>query len=310
MTYTAYNFGHDEIDNSANVFKRWLWSQKKDMYWRMPVGFGPFPGPRQDHLGRIRDGGPERTFVTASIKFKTSRTYLETLFPNSSFKFASPATVCLASISITQLGNMSWLGGGGYNHCGLYIHGVQYTKKDGTSIVGTHLPVLFESLCDPIVSGRDELGMNKVFCDIDIQRDAGTYKAQCSWRGAKFLDFTLDDLKTDEASSEHGTIGGEADYGILTYKYIPAVGQPGKADVEYACVVPHAEEARLSPSTVKAVARSAKPVLDFDAGDWKCLPTLHHITKALAEIPIYEIVSAKVVEGTGVPDVAACRRIE
>ncbi|KAK9776912.1 hypothetical protein SCAR479_06313 [Seiridium cardinale] len=289
MSYTAYNFGHDEIDNSANVFKRWLWSQKKDMFWRMPIGFGPFPGPRQDHLGRPRGGQPERTFVTASIKFKTSRTYLETLFPTSQYKFASPATVCQASISITQLGNMSWLGGGGYNHCGLYIHGVQYTKKDGTSMVGTHLPVLFESLTDPIVSGRDELGMNKVFCDVDIQRDANNYKAQCSWRGAKFLDFELGDLKADDVSTETGTIGGEADYGILTYKYIPAVGEPGKADIEYACVVPHEEEARLAPATVKAVARSVKPTLKFDAGDWQGLPTLHHITAALAEIPIYEI---------------------
>ncbi|KAH6648283.1 hypothetical protein BKA67DRAFT_593957 [Truncatella angustata] len=310
MSYTAYNFGHDEIDNSANIFKRWLWSQKTDMYWRMPVGFGPYPGPRQDHLGRLRDGTLERTFKTASIKFKTSRTYLETLFPNSQYKFASPATVCQASISITQLGNMSWLGGGGYNHCGLYIHGVQYTKKDGTSMIGTHLPVLFESLCDPIVSGRDELGMNKVFCDVDIKRNANTYKAQCSWRGAKFLDFELDDLKEDDPKSEHGTIGGEADYGILTYKYIPAVGKPGVADVEYACVVPHEEESKYAPATVRSVARSAKPTLKFDAGDWKSLPTLHHITAALAEIPIYEIVSAKVVEGTGVPDVSACRRIE
>ncbi|KAF7529416.1 hypothetical protein G7054_g9855 [Neopestalotiopsis clavispora] len=310
MEYTAYNFGHDENDNSANIFKRWLWSQKKDMYWRMPVGFGPFPGPRMDHLGRPRTNHLERTFKTASIKFKTSRTYLETLFPTAQFSFASPATVCTASISITTLDNMSWLGGKGYNHCGLYVHGVKYTKKDGTSIVGTQLPVLFESLTDPIVSGRDELGMNKIFCDIDIQREAGSYKAQCSWRGAKFLDFELPDLKEDSPESEHGTIGGEADYGILTYKYIPAVGEPGKADVEYACVVPHAEEARLFPAKVNKVARSAYPVLMFDRGNWDTLPTLHHITAALADIPVYEIISAKVVEGNGVPDVSACKRIE
>jgi hypothetical protein len=310
MTYTAHNFGHDEIDNSANIFKRWLWSQKKDMFWRMPIGFGPFPGPRQDHLGRPRGGQPERTFVTASIKFKTSRTYLETLFPTESFTFADRATVCTASISITTLGNMSWLGGGGYNHCGLYIHGVKYTKKDGTSIVGTHLPVLFESSTDPIVSGRDELGMNKIFCDIDVDRTGDSYRAKCSWRGAQFLDFELAGLQTDDPKSEQGTIGGEADYGILTYKYIPAVGEPGKADVEYACVVPHEEEARLAPATVTAVARTATPSMTFDAKDWNSLPTLHHVTSALAQIPVYEIVSAKVVEGLGVPDVSACKRIE
>ncbi|KAH8676284.1 hypothetical protein BX600DRAFT_508449 [Xylariales sp. PMI_506] len=310
MSYTAYNFGYDEIDHSANIFKRWLWSKKKDMFWRMPIGFGPFPGPRQDHLGRPRGGHAERTFVTASVKFKTSRTYLETLFPTASFSFASPASVCTASISITTLGNMSWLGGGGYNHCGLYIHGVKYTKKDGTPIVGTHLPVLFESLTDPIVSGRDELGMNKIFCDINIERAADTYRAKCSWRGVEFLDFVLNDLKADAPETEHGTIGGEEDYGILTYKYIPATGKPGYADVEYACVVPHAEEAKTAPATVQAVARSANSSITFDAKDWESLPTLHHVTSGLAQIPIYEIVSAKLVEGLGVPDVSACRRIE
>lgn len=310
MAYTAYNFGHCEVDNSANVFKRYLWSKKKDLYWRMPIGFGPFPGPRQDYLGRPQGGKSTRTFVTASVKFKTSRTYLETLFPTSSYSFSSPSTVCTASISITTLGNMSWLGGGGYNHCGLYIHGVKYTKRDGTVIKGTHLPVLFESLTDPIVSGRDELGMNKIFCDIDIDRSTDSYRARCSWRGAEFLDFELPNLQADDPATEHGTIGGEADYGILTYKYIPAVGEPGKADVEYPCVVPHEEDNKTAPATVKAVARSASPSIKFDAKDWESLPTLHHVTSGLAKIPIYEILSAKVVEGTGVPDVSACRRIE
>lgn len=309
--YTNYNFGHDEIDNSAIIFKKWLWSQKKDLYWRMPLGFGPFPGPRQDHLGQPRPGGDKQTFVTTSIKFKTSRTYLESLFPIAStdaFAFTSLATVCMASISVTTLGNMAWLGGGGYNHLGLYVHGVEYTKQDGTKIKGTYLPVLFESLTDPIVSGRDELGMNKIYCDIDIDRPPTGYRARCSWRGANFLTLTLEDLQADSPSSEGGTIGGEADYGILTYKYIPAVGEPGKADVEYACVVPHGDE--TTKARVVSVARSSKASLRFNAGDWDSLPTLHHVSSALAQIPVYEIVSAKVVEGFGVPDVSACRRIE
>jgi len=40
------------------------------------------------------------------------------------------------------------------------------------------------------------------------------------------------------------------------------------------------------------------------------LPTLHHIISILQEIPIYEIMGAKVVEGTGVPDVGNAKRIE
>ncbi|KPM40651.1 hypothetical protein AK830_g5893 [Neonectria ditissima] len=310
MSYTNYNFGHDEHDHAGNVFKRWLWAKKKDMYWRMPISFGPFPGPRQDHLGRRQPGQAERTFRTASVKFKTSRTYLETLFPAESFKFKSPSTMCEASFSATTLDKMSWLGGHGYNHFGLYIHGVQYTKKDGSTVDGTFLPILMESLCDPIVSGREELAMPKLFCDIEIHPRTKSYRMKASWRGATFAEMALQDLTEDSPESEGGIIGGEADYGIMAYRYIPAVGEPGKADAEYATVVSHAEESKDVPSKVNRVQRSTNVSLKLDAQDWESLPTLHHVAAGLAQIPIYEIISAKVVEGNGVPNVAACRRIE
>jgi hypothetical protein len=54
---------------------------------------------------------------------------------------------------------MDWLGGSGYDHLGLYIHGVEYHKKNGEIISGTYMPLLFESPTDPIVSSREELGM-------------------------------------------------------------------------------------------------------------------------------------------------------
>lgn len=315
----SQNFGHDEIDNSSNIFKRWKWSQKPNMYWRMPIGFGPFPGPRQDAYGRALQEGLQRTFSTFSLKFKTSRTYLETLFPTAQFRFKNRDTVCQASLSTTELGNMQWLGGKGYRHLGLYIHGVEYVKKDGSTLTGTHLAVLFESLTDPITSGREELGMPKLFCDIDIDRSQpDAVRIAASFRGAKFVDLRLAGLKEDDPSTEAGTIGGEADYGILVYRYIPAVGQPGKADAEYAVVVPHDED--FPKGTVKKVFRAASSAqeegsktgasVNIQGLDWTQLPTLHHVAKALADIPIYEVVSAKVVEGTGVPDVSAARRIE
>ncbi|KAI0482202.1 hypothetical protein GGR56DRAFT_619005 [Xylariaceae sp. FL0804] len=310
MAYTAHNFGHDEIDNSANVFKRWLWAKRPNLYWRMPVSFGPAPGPRQDFWGQQQGGHIKRTFMTASVKFTTSRTYLETLFPTAQFRFANPASICTASISVTTLDGMSWLGGKGYSNWGLFVHGVEYRKKDGSTINGTFLPILFEDLCDPIVSGRDELGMNKLWTQMDVTRTDDSYRMVASWRGATVLDLTLPELAADDASTEHGTIGGESDYGILTYRYIPAVGEPGKADAEYACVVPHADEAKTVQAQVQRVARAKTATLGFEAGDWKTLPTLHHISSALAAMPVYGVVGAKVVDGLGVPDVASCRRIE
>lgn len=309
MEYTNYNFGHDEWDNSMNMFRKWDWARKPNLYWRMPISFGPFPGPRQTFDGVPRTA-THSTFTTASIKFKTSRTLLENLFPSASFRFKSPGTVAYASFSQTTLNKMEWLGGTGYRHLGLYIHGVQYTKQDGEVLDGTFLPILFESLTDPIVSGREELGMPKLFCTVDLWRRETSYRIQAGWQGATFGSLALEGLTEVDPSADKGTIGGEDDQGIFAYKYIPRVGERGKADVEHATFVPHAEESKVVPSTVQRVWKADKASVSFDGLDWEALPTLHHVVSRLAEIPIYEVIGAKVVEGVGVPDVSSARRID
>lgn len=307
---TAYNFGHDEWDSAMQKFRKWDWARKPHLYWRMPVSFGPMPGPRQNF-----DGSPRRalhsTFTTASMKFKTSRTVLENFFPNDSFSFASPASVAYASFSQTTLNKMEWLGGSGYRHIGLYIHGVNYKTKSGEVISGTFMPILFESLTDPIVSGREELGMPKLYCSIDIYRRASQYRIQTGWQGAQWGTMSLEGLTEVDPKTEAGTIGGESDAGILVWRYVPAPRpNRGQADVQHLTFVPHAEESKVVPSTVHKVLKAQKASFTLDPQDWETLPTMHHIVDRLADIPIYEVMSAKVVEGTGVPDVSAARRVD
>lgn len=309
MKYTVYNFCHDEYDNSTKIFREWTWAKHPGLYKRMPVAFGPMPGPRQDHYGALQRTGKE-TFRTASMKFKTSRTFLQNLFPNESFSFISPGSVAHASFSVTTLDKMRWLGGGGYSHFGLYIHGVQYTKKDGSKICGTYMPLLFESLTDPIVSGREELGMPKLYCQVDIYPRANSYRMKASWQGAQFAELAINNLEEMDPKTDAGIIGGENDDGILVHRYIPKVGIRGEADAEYSVVVPHSEESGKVPSTVHTLRKTTNATIDIDPMDWEALPTLHHVVSTLAEIPIYEVVGAKVVEGTGVPDVSSARRIE
>jgi hypothetical protein len=272
----------------------------------MPLAFGPAPGPRQDTFGNPHPSAYQ-TFSTASIKFKTSRTFLQNLFPTGSFAFKSPGTVAFSSFSVTSLDKMAWLRGSGYNHFGLYIHGVQYKKRDGTTVNGMYIPVLFENLADPIVTGRDELGMPKIYCEIDIERSSKSYDMQASWRGASFASINIADLDVFDKGTS--ATGGEQE-NELVYKYIPAVGEKGKADGEYAIVVPHAEEVKKFPSTVTSVMMLKKASIRFHRLDKERLPTLYHVVETLSEIPIYEILGAMVVEGLGGRDLSSARRIE
>lgn len=277
----------------------------------MPIAFGPMPGPRQTTLGIARKS-KESTFTTASIKFKTSRTLLQNLFPpnSKSFRFKSPGTVAYATFSQTTLNKMEWLGNSGYKHIGLYIHGVEYVKKNGDVINGAYMPILFESLTDPIVSGREELGMPKLYTSVDVYRREKSYRVNTGWEGANWGSFVWDGLKEADAGADSGKISGDDDDGILVYRYIPRVGRDdkGKAEAEYPVYVPFAED-EPKPKTQR-VYKASKASIKIDALDWDALPTLHHVISRLEELPVYEIVNAKVVEGVGVPDVGAARRVE
>jgi len=326
--FTNYNFGHDEWDYSSQMLRKWEWENKKGLLWRMPVSFGPMPGPRQDFYGKPRDGS-KGMFTTASVKFKSSRTVLENLFPTEKLKFAAPDTIAYATFAVTQLDNLEWLGGRGYTHFGLYIHGVQYIKENGETVTGTYLPVLFENLADPILSGREELGFPKLYCELDLKKDGQNWSLDAGWMSSKFCNLTLSGLA--EATATNGDIPAPEpvqspvnphapppppkEEGLFLYKYVPATGsigskERGQADVEYTAFVPNDEDAKTVERKVEKTLKASSAEVKFDALNWKALPTLHHIVERLKEVPIYEVVEAKVVEGSGVSDVSAVRRVE
>jgi hypothetical protein len=264
----------------------------------MPISFGPHPSPRQDVHGRDQESS-HSNFVTATVKFKTSRTLLQNLLPTSAYTFVAPDDFAYASYSVTTLDNMDWLGGKGYNYCGFYLHGVQYKKTDGSVLNGDYLAVMWENLTDPILTGREEVGFPKLYSEIDIERTPSTWKMRSSWQDATYLTLELGDLEACQIPDQ------PSNDGVFLYKYIPATGKRGFADAEYPiCAPPNLGR------NVKTFQSTPNCSIKVDPNDDRALPTLHHIVSRLAELPIYEIVGRSVAEGTGVDDVAAAYRIE
>jgi hypothetical protein len=327
MEYQKYNFGHDAHDFATGKLRALLTSQDPTLRFRSPFGFGASPGPRRplglqpSHttIQSLRQTNPE-THQTLSVRFKSSRTYLENLLPPG-FAFTSPGTLAHASIKCTTLSHMTWLAGGGYNHCGLYIHGVHYTKTDGSKIFGTYLAVLFENSTDPIITGRDELGMPKLFCDVDVSVQGENASVTLASRGTTFGKLNISGLAATPqptpsppapAQRMPGPPPPPPEQGTFWQRYIPAVGEPGKTDADYAVFNPNPEpeppvEGEAAATTTLS---SANATVAFEAGDWQTLPTLHHVAKGLAEMPVYGVEEAGLVTGRGVGDVGGARRIE
>jgi len=307
---------------------------------RAPISFGPFPGPRQTVSGHPHalEHAKERKI---SIRFRTSRTLLDNFLP-SGFSFVARTTVAEATWACSTLSDLDWLGGGGYNHLGLYLHGVCYMKKDGSKIFGTFLVVLFEDLADPIISGREELGFPKLPCSIEVEQQGGYPVVKAAWRGLKFLEMGVSGLQkqtqqtngtapsapapapapaagppaTNGAPAAGGAPGAGArgppppppDNGLMYHRYIPAVGRPGHADADYPVFCAYSTASVERKVEEESVASTAQ--ISYNKGDANSLPTLHHITKQLAEIPFLGLVKATVVESSGVDDVRGATRIE
>jgi hypothetical protein len=178
--------------------------------------------------------------------------------------------------------------------------------------------VLFENLADPILSGREELGFPKLYCELDLKKDGQNWTLDASWMSSKFCSLTISGL--EEHAATNGDVPAETasspkEEGLFFHKYVPTTGslgskERGQADVQYTAFLPSDEEAKTVEKKVEKTLKASGAEIKFDALDWKALPTLHHIVERLKEIPVYEVVEAKVVEGTGVSDVSAVRRAE
>ncbi|KAK4164599.1 hypothetical protein QBC43DRAFT_317837 [Cladorrhinum sp. PSN259] len=310
MQFTNYNLSHDEFHRSSYALQRHLWSRNSsrnpNFSWRLPLAFGPSQSPRQDPLGRLQQQTLDAKTITHNIRFKTSATYLRNWFPSLSFAFVSPGTVAEASFRCVELENLGWLGGFGYNYFGLWIHGIQYTCKDGTEHRGSWLPVLFENEADPIITGREDLGMPKVFCDIDV-REGGS-SIECSWRGRRWLKIEVEGLEEKEKEVKKG----ESD-NLLLWRYVPAVGEPGKADVEYPVIIEGNKSKDLTVVERRMVGKKAKVEFDDYGSAEKVMgmfPTIGGIVNGLAGVPIYGVLEVTRVEGRGLDAFGQARRVE
>ncbi|SPO06393.1 related to salicylate 1-monooxygenase [Cephalotrichum gorgonifer] len=309
MQFIKLNLYYDEWHNSTHELNKWLWQRHGNPIRRQPISFGPMVGPRQDHLGRplsLRDA----TFTTHSIRFKSSATYLQTLFPSPAFSFAYPGTMVETTFQWTELDNLRWLGGSGYNSFSFSIHGVRYTKKDGSSLCGSFLPVIFENLSDSIVADREELGMPKVFSDIVVTKGGKSSRVVCSWRGTTFIDMMIDGLGEGLPENEKERPAGPttpSNQGTFVYRYVPAVGARGEAYGEYPVFISNEHE---TARVVEKTLRGTDQRVVIQSGDWDSLPTLHHIASGLADVPIYQVIEAKQEQGHGMDGFSHAVRIE
>lgn len=284
------------------------------------------PGPRQN-MKEYRQSGASSSVITATIKFPTSATLLQNLFPSKAYAFSHGKSIAEMSFSVQQLSNLAWLGGGGYNSFSLYIHDVRYTKQDGSHVDGVFCPVTFEDLADSIITDREELGWPKLYSSIEVSRPSeDSMSVSLSWRGAKWASLWIHHLRDASAESKDTVLSSgypvplsPSEEGLLLRRFMPNAcsSNPCPPDAEYDVFFPRPVGNDKSEIYGVGEAHSSKPVsfVSQDSGvqfyplGWEKLPTINHIVSRIAELPQFGVSSASLNIETGAWDFSGGYRI-
>lgn len=237
--------------------------------YRMPVIFGPAPGPRQQLDGTRPPRAMTRVEMVAS-SYLTDAAKLESLLPEGFSLDGEP----VVTVEYMYMSELRWLAGRGYNTLGVRFP-VQYRGSSET-VRGPFLAVLWENMADPILSGREELGFAKLFCEIPPPRVMGGKRIySASWQGHPFLKMELDNMQPADFTPG-------ANDGILHYRYIPSTNAPGQHDSLGVVLTPSGAKAELIDHS------EGTGTVEFLPSTWEQLPTLVHIVEGLRALPVIE----------------------
>ena len=265
-----------------------------DQMYRMPTHFGPRTGPRRGPGGRkfeCRDN-PYSTII--SLSFLSDSAQLERFLPS---RFALDGEP-VVTVSASYMTEIEWLAGRGYNTLGVSFP-ARY-EGDADRLSGSFLTVLWENLTDPILTGREELGFSKIYCELPTPSALrGQHHVTASWLGFKFLDLYVNDLREQSRAEIDQLASSQSGAGTLHYKYVPRTGEWGTADAAYAVLTPAETPNRRILERHVGAGR-----LHFQRARWEDMPTQYNIVNAFADLEIREYRGASLTKTVGGKDLS------
>lgn len=266
--------------------------------YRMPTHFGPTTGPRQGPDGRTFDEEnkewPKQT--DWAVNFLSNEDQLAALCPEGFTPVGEP----VVTVSLTDMRGIPWLAGRGYKMLGVTFNTLFQGTEDRA--MGPFLTVLWEDLADPILSGREEIGFSKLYCELpDPWEFDGTTRFSASWLGYTFLDMELTGMKPVpvDAAPAAPEVDSDIQLGMLHYKYMPRTGEWGTADVSYPVLTPAA-----NPNSKVTGMQQGRGTIAFHKARWEDMPTQYMIANALAELEIKEYRGAMIRHHQGSKDLS------
>ena len=265
-----------------------------DMMYRMPTHFGPRTGPRRGPDGQKFQCIDNPRSTTFSVSFLSDSQQIESYLPPGFALDGEP----VVTVSASYMTEIEWLAGRGYN-----VLGVSFPVRfDGAidQVRGSLLTVLWENLTDPILTGREEIGFSKIYCELPYPTHLrGEHHLIASWLGFKFLDIYVNDLRELSREEIDNRAQRQTGDGTLHYKYQPRTGEWGTADVSYPVLTP-----AYTPNRRVLEQHVGDGRLQFHSATWEDMPTQYNIVNAFAGLQIREYRGASLTKTVGGKDIS------
>jgi acetoacetate decarboxylase len=234
--------------------------------YKMPVHFGGWDFSPA--------GSYYRDIVQITYTCTTDGNRLADYLPEG-FEMLRPELV----ISYSQNREVEWMAGSSYN---LIEVGVD----------GLYILVLWENKTHPIIGGREETGIPKIYADIeDLHKIQQNYFTNASYEGNTFLRLELLGTQPVDAQKLAEMKAQLAERVIFGWRYIPKVGGPG-ADLSQFILYPQGSEINS--------AWIGKGTVQWTVLTWEQNPLQYNSIQALAELPIIDMAPAVMVQCVGI----------
>ncbi|WP_067051071.1 acetoacetate decarboxylase family protein [Methanofollis ethanolicus] len=264
-----------------------MFRPQNDFTYLMPVHFG---GGTFDPATLVTQRSTALT-----LTYETERDRLENYIPEG-FELLAPEV----QVSFNRFTEINWMQGGQYNLINVAAPVRFHGKKD--RLDGAYTLVVWENKTAPILGGREQTGIPKIYADIeDLHIVRPHYATTVSYEGNTFL--TLDFEAAGPVTGEglDAVKSQMASMNTIGWRYIPKVGAPG-AEVSQFVLYPQGMEVESALAGTGTLRWTEQTPMQN--------PAQYHIINSLAALPMKRVTQAVLTEGTAVLRAMGARVIE
>ena len=246
---------------------------QEDFIYSMPVHFGGHP------FYPVRTVYGDMSGI--NIRFETEPEALLPLIPEA-FELRGPTVF----VQYANARDVEWMAGGEYRL--IQVSAPVRYMGNSEGLEGEYVFVIWENKACPIIGGREEDGMPKVFADIASERHIGDHwftSASFESFGFLSLDFTS---KGELSERDVAAMNENPKVNFFGWRYLPNLGKGGAA-LSHATLYP--QEMRVNRAwTGEGAIRWTKPSTEQHPLQWRIIGTL-------ADLPVVRSLGASMFQG-------------